>query len=338
MSSLIFIYASKKVTKKMPQKLTSQQFIEKAIKIHGNQFCYDNTIYTDRHSKVEIFCNTCKTTFFQTPHQHIYAKNGCKNCAMKKLQISQTKLDDDFVQQANKIHGFQYEYLTRYLTAHTKIKIKHLLCGYVFTQLPNNHLSYKQGCPKCSVELRSSQLRKTHEVFVNECNKIHNNEYEYLSEYKGDAHKITLRHKKCQYIFDQKATNHLRGRGCPHCASSRAERVMKHCLDEKGIQFSYRHKFTDCINPKTNRQLVFDFYLPLYNTIFELDGPQHLNPFRFYGMTDEQAEREFIECKFRDNIKNQYCKKKEIDLIRINFVWSRKFKDKIDQVLLDVIS
>ncbi len=322
----------------MPEKLTTEQFIEKSIKIHGTKFCYNKVIYVDRLTKVEIICNTCKTNFFQTPHQHLHAKSGCRKCASIEAKVKKTKTNTLFVQEANNIHNNQYEYLTPYVNAKTKIQIRHLECGNIFTQSPNAHLSHKRGCPSCGIKKRASQLRKTIEEFIEQANKIHNNEYEYLSEYKGDAYKIKMKHKNCGYIFTQKVSTHLQGSGCPECASSRAEKIMKRCLEEKHVDFIYQHKFHDCVNPATNKQLIFDFYLPAYNTIFELDGPQHLRPFRFFGMTTEQAEQEFIKCKVRDEIKNRYCKGKNIDLIRINFIWNKKFKEKITRILLEIIS
>jgi predicted nucleic acid-binding Zn-ribbon protein len=322
----------------MSKKLTTEQFIEKSIKIHGTKYCYNKVIYIDKPSKVEIICNTCKTSFFQTPHQHLYARSGCSKCASIAANAKKTKSHESFVQEANNIHNNQYEYLTPYVNAKTKIQIRHRKCGNIFSQSPNAHLSHKRGCPRCGITKRASLLRKTTEEFIEQANKIHNSEYEYLSEYKGDAYKIMMKHKNCGHIFMQKISTHLQGSGCPECASSRAEKIMKRCLEENHVDFIYQHKFSDCINPTTNKQLIFDFYLQKHNTIFELDGPQHLRPFRFLGMTTEQAEQEFIKCKFRDEIKNQYCKEKNIDLIRINFIWDKKFQEKITQILLEIIS
>lgn len=321
----------------MPTNLTTDQFIEKAIKIHGNQFCYDKTIYVDRKTKVEIFCNKCKVYFWQTPQQHIYAKNGCKHCASNILKASNKKSNIQFLEDAKAIHGDNFSYLTPYINAHTKITIQHKKCGFVFRKTPKAHLTLKQGCPKCGVKKRSAQLRKSHAEFVMQANTIHNDQYNYLSKYKNDASKIVIEHKKCGYIFKQKASSHLQGNGCPECSSSKGERLIKGWLEDKNIPFLYQHKFSDCINPKTQRCLIFDFYLPEHNTIIEFDGPQHYKPFRFYGQSEEIAEQAFIECKFRDSIKNDYCKRNNLELIRINFTYNKKFKDKIEQVLLDII-
>jgi len=60
--------------------------------------------------------------------------------------------------------------------------------------------------------------------------------------------------------------------------------------------------------------LPFDFYLPDYNTCIEFDGEQHFNKFRF-----ELDESRLIKTKKRDIIKNNFCEKNNINLLRIKF-------------------
>lgn len=85
--------------------------------------------------------------------------------------------------------------------------------------------------------------------------------------------------------------------------------------------------FEDCINPKTNYKLRFDFYLPKYNICLEYDGEQHYKEVDFCN--DTLADRQF-----RDKIKDDYCLKNNISLIRIPY-WD---KSKInDQYIYDLV-
>lgn len=85
--------------------------------------------------------------------------------------------------------------------------------------------------------------------------------------------------------------------------------------------------FEDCINPKTNYKLRFDFYLPEYNICLEYDGEQHYKEVDFCN--DTLADRQF-----RDKIKDDYCLKNNISLIRIPY-WD---KSKInDQYIYDLV-
>lgn len=57
--------------------------------------------------------------------------------------------------------------------------------------------------------------------FVNRCNKIHNNKYDYsMSIYSGGIKHVKI---KCNIHgnFNQLAVEHMRGSGCPTCAGKR---------------------------------------------------------------------------------------------------------------------
>ena len=62
-------------------KLTKSKsrFIEDAINIHGNAFCYDKTIYINDDTKIKIICNKHKHEFLQKPNNHLQG-NGCPKC------------------------------------------------------------------------------------------------------------------------------------------------------------------------------------------------------------------------------------------------------------------
>jgi hypothetical protein len=79
------------------------------------------------------------------------------------------------------------------------------------------------------------------------------------------------------------------------------------------VAFEPQYIFEDCINPKTGAKLIFDFYIPSHNTLIEYDGEQHFKSIRIDGVkTDIESQ------KYRDEIKNKFCKQKGINLIRLN--------------------
>lgn len=92
------------------------------------------------------------------------------------------------------------------------------------------------------------------------------------------------------------------------------ETIISSLLSKKGINFLREYSFEDCVNPKTNRKLRFDFYLPDYHTCIEFDGKQH---FQSKGSFAELESLEDIQ--YRDKIKSDYCTNHNILLIRIPF-------------------
>jgi hypothetical protein len=108
----------------------------------------------------------------------------------------------------------------------TNILVKHLTCGNEFYQQPNNHLQGK-GCSICS-----GVQKKTNEIFQKESDKIHNNQYLLLDEYKNNATKVLLRHITCGNEFYQLPTDHINNKcGCPNCNGK--EKLTKEIIQER---------------------------------------------------------------------------------------------------------
>ena len=83
-------------------------------------------------------------------------------------------------------------------------------------------------------------------------------------------------------------------------------------LETYNIKYEMEKKFDSCISPKGNC-LPFDFYLPEYNRLIEYDGQQHFHI--AFGQDEEKLK---TQQKY-DIIKNDWCKKHNIKLIRIPY-------------------
>lgn len=103
------------------------------------------------------------------------------------------------------------------------------------------------------------------------------------------------------------------------CLKSKGEEKIGKILQSLNISFEKEKTFDNCINPKTKCSLRFDFYLPDYNCCIEYDGEQHFKEWKL-------CRNSLIERQELDSIKNQYCEKNDIKLIRIPY-WDY---DKLD--------
>lgn len=124
--------------------------------------------------------------------------------------------NEQFIKKAQTVHGHKYDYSkVNYVRSSAKIE---LLCEShgVFWQTPNAHLAGK-GCPECGKLSGASKVASSNEQFLEKANKMHNDKYSYLSEYKNNATKIKI---SCPEHgeFWQTPKNHLIGRGCSKCA------------------------------------------------------------------------------------------------------------------------
>lgn len=73
------------------QRMNTSEFIEKSMKIHGDDYDYSETNYINARTKVEIKCKKCNKFFTQLPRSHMFEKSGCPICRQshgeKKISI-----------------------------------------------------------------------------------------------------------------------------------------------------------------------------------------------------------------------------------------------------------
>lgn len=100
------------------------------------------------------------------------------------------------------------------------------------------------------------------------------------------------------------------------------ENAIADILTNHDVQYERQKTFKDCRNPKINRHLRFDFYLPERNLCIEYDGKQHFEKHKVWDTRDPLENRQY-----RDAIKNQFCKDNSINLIRIPYTESQKIDD-----------
>ena len=82
---------------------TTQEFIEKAIKVHGNKYDYSKVKYINNYTKVMIVCPK-HGNFWISPNHHLRYK-GCKICGYIKISNLRSKTLYQFIEKAIEIHG-----------------------------------------------------------------------------------------------------------------------------------------------------------------------------------------------------------------------------------------
>lgn len=136
--------------KQQSMRLSTEEFIERAISIHGNKYDYSKSNYIDSSQLIQIICDI-HGDFLQTPNNHLHGKSGCPLCGdivgANKRKTSKSK----FIILANKVHGivYNYELLPERFRMKDKIIIKCPIHGE-YNRLAEEHIYYyKIGCPLC---------------------------------------------------------------------------------------------------------------------------------------------------------------------------------------------
>ena len=182
---------------------STEDFIAKAIKIHGDKYNYTKTEYISAKIKVVILCPE-HGEFKQLPSSHLQG-HGCIECSGKSVSNALV-----FITKAVKVHGDKYDYSNiNYINSKTKVTIICPIHG-IFFQRPNDHLSGR-GCLECS------GLRPlTKDLFIKRAQEIHGNKYDYTEVvYINNHTKVTIYCPE-HGAFEQTPANHINsGQECP---------------------------------------------------------------------------------------------------------------------------
>lgn len=125
-------------------------------------------------------------------------------------------------------------------------------------------------------------------------------------------------------------TGHTKSCGCSGMGYSLPVQHIALFLKSKQITFHQEQTFPDLLSNK-GYPLRFDFCCTIKSKIYciEYNGKQHYEAIEFFG-----GEKGLQYIQSHDQIKREYCKKKNIPLLTIDY--SKNF-DEIDQLLINFL-
>lgn len=207
---------------------SGDSFVEAAQKVHGDKYDYSETKYKTARLKLTIRCRT-HGPFEQVPYSHL-SGCGCPHCGNEATgERSRTTLNE-FITQAQQKFGEKFDYsLVQYVDAWTPVRIGCSTHGS-FLQTPVAHLhTTTYGCPQCAHDDASNRGRGPRDArpqdrlgtaaFIERATIVHSRKYDYsLVEYITSKDKLTII-CKAHGSFQQAASRHLSGSGCPMCGN-----------------------------------------------------------------------------------------------------------------------
>jgi very-short-patch-repair endonuclease len=307
-------------------RIKTSDFISISKNRHQGYYSYNKSIYLGNKEKIIITC-PIHGDFKQLPKYHMNG-GGCPKCNIgkhgrgggkgnKKLKYT----TDEFIKICNNLHNNKYDYSeSKYNGSKSKIKVNCLKHG-TFDVLAYNHMN-GVGCFFCSID----DKKRTKEELINELNIIHNNKYKYIFSNdfistKDDIKIVCPTHGE----FFQNVEVHLRGSGCTLCKTkSRGEILIKNILNKYNIDFTKEKKFDNL------SRFRFDFWIPKLNTVIEFDGKHHFKSIPFFG-----GKKTFKKIKKNDLIKNTYCLKNNINLLRISYSDLKNIEEIIKKQIIE---
>lgn len=128
-------------------KLTTEDFISRATKLHGSTFDYSLSVYKSMKTKITLICPV-HGKFKTTPDSHLRG-GGCRKCADHQLSVNNRYTQKFFIEQSKLRHSNYYSYEnTVYESSQSKVTITCPVHGD-FEQLATNHMQ-GSGCKSCA--------------------------------------------------------------------------------------------------------------------------------------------------------------------------------------------
>jgi hypothetical protein len=163
--------------------VTTEEYIEKAKKVHKNRYTYLKTNYTGSKSKICILCEK-HGEFWQKADSHLNGR-GCQKCALEIISSVNSSNTEEFIKKSKIIHGKDTYIYSKvdYIKTNKKVCITCKKHGDFF-QTPTLHLQ-KYGCNACAYENNSL----TSSEFITRAEKVHfKGEYDYSKVEYIDMH------------------------------------------------------------------------------------------------------------------------------------------------------
>ncbi len=281
-------------------KKAHEDYVEELSVINPNIKVIDK--YINAYTPIIHTCIKHNVKWKVSP-TNILCGKGCYKCKNEKIEIKLRKTHKQYINELKEINP-NIICLDTYINSNIPILHKCLLDDYEWYAIPGNIL-FGSGCPKCA-----GNIKKAHEDYVEEAFKI-NPDIKIIDQYINSKTPILHKCLIDNYEWKVSPTEILSGSGCPQCHESSGERRVRQWLQKQNIQFEFQKRYHDCRDKNT---LPFDFYLPTYNSIIEYDDKQHFEPIEHFG-----GKEKFKLTVKHDDIKNEYCKKNNISILRIPY-------------------
>lgn len=288
---------------------TSDKFNQEVYELVKNEYTILNG-YINADTKVTIRhnCDKCNHHEWNILPNNFLAGQRCPKCAKNARKTTK-----EFAEEVKMITNGEYSLISEYKNSKTDVKLRHNCskCNNYEYYVSSSNFYHGDRCPKCG-----GKLKKTTEIFKQEVYNLVKDEYIVLGEYKTAKTKLLVKHNECNHEYNVSPDNFLRGKRCPFCNNSKGEKAIDNILAKNSIIYSREYIF-DGLNGILGNPLRYDFAIfdnkekTILKLLIEYDGEFHYK--KYYD------EQNFESQQIHDNLKNDYCKQNNIDLLRIPY-------------------
>lgn len=291
-------------------------------------------VFKQANSKYYLYCEKCNHTYLKflndsmgcpyCCHQYLCGDNNCKYCFNNSFSSSdKAKYWSLKNKETAREVGIQSNY--KYLFFCDK-------CNHEFLKEPSTIFA-GQWCPYCSINCNMLCDDLNCRYCFDRSFASHSQVKHWSIKNKSNP-RFVAKHSNLVFIFNciycskefERSANAMSSNsGCKDCLN-KTEALLGNYLK---LYFSFvpQAKFEWCINNKTGNIMIYDFYIPDYKILLELDGDQHFMLVKIFG-------NDVKENRYRDVHKMYLALKNGYSIIRVSQVdvWNNRIN--LDQELL----
>lgn len=303
--------------------------LELFLKINSNGSKLITDKYIDSRMTLKITCEDCGKVI-EKKWGTIINNDGnkmkykCKNCINN---INDRKCSFDFIKRYFKDQGL---YITDNDYNGNSIPLNCVDKNGYKVKISYSNLKYNKSPNIFSLKFnKDNYIYNINNYFKN--NNINCIALRYLEDKFISNYNVIICKCECGKEFGTSWSSikdgKIRCEYCSKCMSNMEFKVRK-WLDDNNIKYEYQKRFDDC---KVKRVLPFDFYLPDFNCVIEIQGEQHYKPTLFSEKIN--IEEEFKKRQEYDEIKRRYCKENNIELLEISYLDIKRKNNNYKEIL-----
>ena len=307
-------------------------------KYWSNKNCvFPRNVFNCSGKKYYFNCNKCMHTDFIIRIADITTNsNWCSFCSHQKLCENVDCIDcfnKSFAShEKSKYWSDENETIPRqtFKLCRKKCWFNCDKCKHSFEQYLN-HVNNGSWCPYCA------NKKMCYDVDCIDCfNKSFDshekskywsdkNETSPRNIFKVSYTKIIFNCDKCANEYETYLSNNT---GCPYCVNKTETKLYEKLLSiYPSIQRQFKQEWC-----KNQRYLPFDFCIPEYKIIIELDGPQHFQQVSNWKTPEEQFENDKFKEECANNNGYSVIRLLQEDVMNDTYDWVKELCDAIEEI------
>jgi len=248
--------------------------------------------YINNKDLLDIRCNKCNYEW-KIRFNDIQSGYWCPNCP-GHVKYTYDRVRKIISEKNGKLLSDEY------VNNKTDLLIKCNICDHEW-QASLNTILANHWCPNCYKKSAYYSYKEVEDIVKRRRGRLISTEY--INSWMPICIQCNICSNKWKVVFNSIQQDSW----CPECSGMKTQKkitnIIRLLFPNNDVMSDVR--FDWLVNPKTNKKLEIDIWVPYTKLAIEYDGEHHFVPVRYGGTTTAKAKENLKQQKIRDNIKNK---------------------------------